>query len=434
MSMSIAHQVAERMNMLPCMIAKSHLMAAAADLKTLAAADSTREMEKAQVAKNDMLAAFGFSRSSPADKPYAFANGIAFIPVTGVLINRFGWSWGGYVTGYNYIRSMLNMALADPDVDRIVFDVNSYGGEVAGCFELVDDIYEARGQKPMLAVIDSNCYSAGYAVASAADRRVITPSGGAGSIGVVCTHVSYEKMLQDWGLEFTLIASGEHKTDGNPYEALSDDVKADIKDRVHKSRVTFAEKVARNLGIEFDAVMATEAQCYRAEDALKIGLVDAVQPPSKAVQAFLNELSGSDDDHEEENDMTAETKPEGKEKVTAPVADQAAIAQAAADARKAERERVSAIISLPEAANRKAQANHIAMNTDMSVEDAKVMLAASAEDKAVESEKKNPFDDKMDNSEHPKVGADTGNTGDDKELDGGDRILADAKAAGLNLG
>jgi ClpP class serine protease len=41
---------------------------------------------------------------------------------------------------------------------------------VAGCFDLVDEIYNARGKKPIHAILTENAYSAAYAIASAADR------------------------------------------------------------------------------------------------------------------------------------------------------------------------------------------------------------------------------------------------------------------------
>ncbi|HCR6545409.1 TPA: S49 family peptidase, partial [Shigella flexneri] len=141
-----------------------------------------------QQMRENLCAAYGVGRPS-ADKPFAFSNGLAIIPIHGTLINRYGGYYYGYVTGYNFIRSQRNAALADPDVEAIIYDVNSNGGEAAGCFELSQEMFDTRGEKPSLAVVDSNCYSAAYALASAADKIVVTPSGGAGSIGVIALHI-----------------------------------------------------------------------------------------------------------------------------------------------------------------------------------------------------------------------------------------------------
>ncbi len=79
--------------------------------------------------------AYGFDdeRDSNARKPFVYQDGVAVIPIHGSLINRFSGSWG-FVTGYNFIQRMLNLALDDDDVDSIVFDVDSPGGEATAGF------------------------------------------------------------------------------------------------------------------------------------------------------------------------------------------------------------------------------------------------------------------------------------------------------------
>ena len=80
-------------------------------------------------------------------RPYIVKAGILHIPVHGVLLNNFGYQFGRYATGYQYIDRAFQRGLADPEVKGIAFVIDSPGGEVAGNFELVDRMYEARGQK-----------------------------------------------------------------------------------------------------------------------------------------------------------------------------------------------------------------------------------------------------------------------------------------------
>ena len=133
-------------------------------LRLLAHANPAEEVASWERRKGEIVAAYGFppnADGSPS-KPFAFSNGVAVIPVHGVLINRFNYSWG-FVTGYNFIRSQMLAAVADADVKLIVFDINSYGGMCAGCDELSDDIYNSRKLKPSVAMVDSACYSAARA-------------------------------------------------------------------------------------------------------------------------------------------------------------------------------------------------------------------------------------------------------------------------------
>lgn len=351
-----------------------HYNGMATDLRDMAMTDPEAARERFLTnGRHELCEAYGFSRREQS-KPFAFANGIAIIPVHGTLINRFGGFYGS-VTGYNFIRTQFNAAMADDDVKAIVFDHNSYGGEAAGCFELSAEIAAGRGKKPMLAMIDSNCYSASYALATAADKIAMIPSAGVGSVGVVAMHVDMSKALADWGITVTFIHSGDHKVDGNPYEALSKDVKADIQMGVNKSRAKFVSVVAGNMGLDEKVVYDTEARTYRADDALKLGLVHAVAVPSVALQSLIN---GDDPDQSGEGAEILNTKEQnmaGEDKDKATV-DQAAV-------QKAERERISGIMNCEEAKGRSKLASHFALNTSMSVDDAKAALGAAASEVAV---------------------------------------------------
>lgn len=428
MPKSMASGVMSRINMRPMMVAPSFIDNVAAAIDCLASAD-TKVENKAQVeGRDEILAMFGHSRSTIADKPYAFVDGLAFIPVSGMLINRFNSSWAGYVTGYNFIRSMLNAAMADPDVKGVVFDMNSYGGEVSGCFELAEDIYATRGIKPTLAVVDSNCYSACYAIASACSKIKITPSGGSGSIGAITSHMSYQRALEEDGVKVTLVYSGSHKADGNPYNDLTDDVKMVMQAGVDATRQKFAATVARNRGLEVQVVLDTEARSYRAEDALALGLVDAIEAPDKVLNAFFNELSSSD--NEQESNMS----------VDATVPSAAGSAESAEAARVAERNRISAIMSCDEAKGRPALANKLALGTSMSAEDAKGILAAAATETpaaAPVAATANAFENAMNSTPNPGIGADQEASAGVKEVkpktSASAILAAQAKATGVDL-
>lgn len=408
----------------------------ASDLQLMAATDPEAAREKfLSNTRHELCEAYGFTRREQS-KPFAFANGIAIIPVHGSLINRFGGYYGS-VTGYNFIRSQFYSAMADDEVKAIVFDHNSYGGEAAGCFELSAEIFEARGTKPLVAMVDSNCYSASFALASAADKIYAIPSAGVGSIGVVAMHVDMSKLMDNWGIAITFIHSGEHKVDGNPYQALSKEVKADIQKGVDKSRAKFVSLVAQNLGMDEKVVYDTEARTYRADEAKEIGLVHAIAVPRAALQSLIDgDDSGKSDDDAistttKEHDMADEQKEGAK------VVDQAAI-------QKAERERISGIMNCEEAKGRSKLANHLAMNTSMSVDDAKAVLANGAiEAAAAAPEAKKPEDQKKDetasrDSSFEKAMGTEGGTGvkPNEEGKGGDgkenaaaRILANYGAA-----
>lgn len=93
-------------------------------------------------------------------KPFEVINGIAIIPVHGPLSKRSGVfdSFFGF-TSYELLSDLLGQALDDSEVNAILLDIDSPGGEVAGLFDLADEIFSARDQKPIWAVANEEPFS-----------------------------------------------------------------------------------------------------------------------------------------------------------------------------------------------------------------------------------------------------------------------------------
>lgn len=439
MSKQLARTAIQGFNNQPSMLAVSHSEYLADTISALSAANAKEENIEAEERRREMMAAFGYE-SLAEDKPFSYADGIAFIPIGGLLINRFSCSWG-WVTGYNFIREQMNAALKDPDVKVIVYDVNSGGGQVAGCFELANEIFASRTVKPSVAVVDASAYSAAYALASSATKIISTPSGGEGSIGVVAMHLDVSRAMNEAGYKVTFIYSGDHKVDGNPYEPLPESVRADIQKSVDTTRQEFVSLVARNRGLDEKSVYDTQARCYSAQEALQMGLIDAIAPPLEAVSAFLNELSGSDNP-DKEKDMSKKAEQPGAEGTTAaPEGAQAAQpaqpvqeAAAPADTRLAERQRIKDIQACEEAKGKSQLANHLALDTELSVDDARKILAAAAPEQAQAAPAgRSAFEAAMDTGKHPEVGAEAEAQGQGEQSAAQRIIAAQALATGKKL-
>jgi signal peptide peptidase SppA len=229
--------------------------------------------------------------SEDRDHGYDLVNGVAVIPIEGTLVqkNYCLRSYSG-MTGYDGIRCAFMHACANPSASAIVLDIDSPGGEVAGCFDLVDLISSARGTKPIWAILTESAYSAAYAIASAADRIVVPRTGGAGSIGVIAVLAEMSGLLKKEGVTVNIIQFGARKADGNPYEALPAEARARFQEQIDKLGELFVETVAENRGISPDAVRGLEAATFMADEALKLKLVDAVMAPEDAFQALLATL------------------------------------------------------------------------------------------------------------------------------------------------
>lgn len=354
-------------------------------------------------------------------KSFIFAGGIAVIPVYGALVHRDNWCTP-WATGYDYISSRVGAAVADDEVQGIILDINSYGGNVSGNFELCEMIYEARARKPIDAIVDSRALSGGYSVASACRKVYATSSGELGSIGVVMMHMSYEEMLKEAGIKATYIFSGKHKVDGNPYQDLPDDVRAAFQASVERSYEEFVALVARNRGIDASVVRGTEARVIEAQEAKDLGLIDEVMPPRAAYAAFLTDLRSSSTQNREANKMANETVQQNAEAVSGDeIARQTAEAkrQGAEEGHKAATARIGAILNCEEANGKSKLAHHLAFNSNMSAEDAKATLAAAAPDaKAPQSDApagRGPLSEALKDQAGKTAGVDGTPEGDDED-------------------
>lgn len=362
-----------------------------------------------------------FDVNFPRDraKPFLFNNGLAFIPMRGTLVHRNGDPWYG-TRGYDDIRREFDAAVADPDVAGIVFDIHSGGGMVYGNFELAEHIRKNRDEKPSLSVVNAGAMSGAYSLGSSAKRMVSTPSGDSGSIGVLTMHVDMSKALEKFGVAISLIHAGEHKVDGNPFNPLPDNVRADMQARLDGMWQKFISTVAVNRGMSEQAVRDTQARVYQADEAVKIGLVDAVMSPQDAIASFRAEVFGSStnenrsttmSDSKKNETVDAGKKDEQVENKTTDTTVDAGKKDEQVDAGAAMQARCADITGCEEAKGREALANHFAFKTNMSVDDAKAALAAAPK-QSTNATGKSPLDTAMDASGG---GADIANNGGDGE-------------------
>jgi signal peptide peptidase SppA len=230
------------------------------------------------------------------DAPYPIVDGIAVIEISGVLIHRGSWiGQSSGQTSYEGIAAQIEAAAKDPSVRGLALEIDSFGGEVAGVFDLADQIRAVRATKPVWAFVAEHAFSAGYALASQADRILLPRTGTVGSIGVVVMHADLSGQLDQDGVRVTLIHSGQHKVEGNPYQPLPESVRDDIQREIDVLRFLFAETVAAGRGdrLSQDAAFATEAATFRGKDAVAVGLADEVTDLARGFAGFRQILSST---------------------------------------------------------------------------------------------------------------------------------------------
>jgi ClpP class serine protease len=257
-----------------------------------AGAEQTTPSARASLFGNDLAQ----RHQRNGSQPYAVIDGIAVIEIAGTLVHRGAWiGQSSGLTSYEGIAAQLQAAMADPGVRGIALDIDSFGGEVAGAFDLADRIRAARLQKPVHAFVAEHALSAGYVLASQADRIILPRTGAVGSIGVVALHTDMSGALDQKGIAVTLIHSGAHKVDANPYQPLPEAVHDQMQRELEVVRFLFAETVAAGRGdrLTLTAALATEAAVFRGADAIAAGLADELADPVAAFRSFAADPRGT---------------------------------------------------------------------------------------------------------------------------------------------
>jgi signal peptide peptidase SppA len=331
------------------------------------------------------------------------ADGVAIIPVLDTLVNRGAWldSRSG-LTSYEGIAAQLRAAGQDPEVRSVLLDISSPGGEAAGMAGLADLIRSVRQTKPVTAFVNDMAASAAYGIASAASEIVISPTSIVGSIGVVMLHADRSGELAAQGVKPTLIFAGSHKVDGNPFEPLSDAVRADLQASVDAHYRQFLDTVAAGRGRKLTADMAraTEARTFIGAEALTLGLADRIASFDELL-ASLSQTTRPSGRNARKGGISMSTEDIAAAAGATPAApiapaqparldalapqSAARLDEAVAAARLEERARIRAIVNCEAAEGREKQALMLATETALSVSEAEKILTASPKESRVEA-------------------------------------------------
>ena len=233
-------------------------------------------------------------------------DGVAVIKVSGPLFryaNLMTRICGA--TSYELLAQDFNKAVQNPNIKGILLDIDSPGGEVNGCSELSDIIYQARGTKPIIAYASGACCSGAYWIASACDKILAADTAILGSIGVVSI---FEKDDEDKTIEIVSSQSPNKRPDINTEEG-----KAKIQARVDELAEVFIAKVARNRGITAVDVVKNfgAGDVSVGQHAVRNGLADGLSSFEDIISSLnqektiMNDITNAEDVRKSERERMA---------------------------------------------------------------------------------------------------------------------------------
>ncbi|RKQ68951.1 ClpP class serine protease [Litorimonas taeanensis] len=196
--------------------------------------------------------------------------------------------------GYDRIAAAHAQAQLDPNVQGIIFELDTPGGLVKGGFEAVDYILQAKAQgaKPVWGIVTGAACSAGYSLAACCDRIIASSTAVTGSIGVMLLLSDNTGFNEKIGIRPVPIHFGDFKGDGGSYKAFDEDERARLYDVIAPVGEVFVAHVARARGLDTADVLAQNANIYTGHAAQTAGLVDIVANPRRARALFSSFLQG----------------------------------------------------------------------------------------------------------------------------------------------
>lgn len=208
---------------------------------------------------------------------------VAVVPVFGGIGQHRGSDyWGGVFS--EELTGMVRQLVDSPNIGAVVLSIDSPGGIVYGIPEAARAIREMKQVKPIFSAVKAQAASAAYWLASSTTKIFAQPSADVGSIGVWTMHVDQSKMLEEWGLDISLISAGKHKVEGHPFGALDDNARAELQRSVDGYYDDFLADVALGRNVSKATVKNDfgEGRMIEAPRAKSLGMIDGI--------ATLNEL------------------------------------------------------------------------------------------------------------------------------------------------
>lgn len=224
--------------------------------------------------------------------PRPVASKIAVIPLSGTITTGDSSLLSGSAITPELVRDYLEKAEADRSVKAIVFRIDSPGGEIAPCQEILWEIERVGKTKTVVVSMGSAAASGGYYISAKADKIVALPTTMTGSIGVISQIMNIEGLLEKLGIEIETFKGGKYKDMYRGLREMKPEEKEIMQGMIDEYYEQFVEVVAEGRGLSEEEVrnLAT-GQMYTGTKAKELGLIDELGDLNTAIN-LTAEIAG----------------------------------------------------------------------------------------------------------------------------------------------
>lgn len=259
------------------------------ELEKIISLHNDLEKIKAEASRKDIheITAILKSEIENMGSLFEIKDGIARIPIIGQLSENPSISaslFGKEQTTYGSIIDNIKKAENDPDVKKIIFEIDSPGGTVSGSDQTAMAIAEIK--KPTEGHIHNMMASAAMWLGAQMDTLIaMTPTAEAGSIGVAAEIIDTSEKDKSNGIKrHTIVSSG---ADNKRPDANTKDGREKIRARINEIHNIFVTRVAEGRGVSEETVREDfgKGGVLIASKALDVGMIDGIMDGGKLITA-----------------------------------------------------------------------------------------------------------------------------------------------------
>ena len=224
--------------------------------------------------------------------PRLAADKIAVISLSGTITAGGSSLFSGSTITPDLVRDYLTRAEEDKSVKAVVLRIESPGGEVAPCQEILWEIEKVKETKFIVVSMGVTAASGGYYISTQADKIVALPTTMTGSIGVIYQVTNIEGLLEKLGIQIEIFKGGKYKDMYWGFRELTPGEEEIMQGMVDEYYEQFIDVVSegRELSKEEVRNLAT-GQIYTGTEAKELGLVDELGDLNTAIDSAA-ELAG----------------------------------------------------------------------------------------------------------------------------------------------
>ena len=215
---------------------------------------------------------------------------VAVVPLWGALSPN--GEYGGTATR-DFAKTVASLA-NDSQIGAIVIRVNSPGGTVVGTMEAQKALLDVRqnSSAPIVASVDHLMASAATWLGTTASEVWMTPSGSAGSIGVISIYSDVSQALEKFGIKLEVMRAPAKKARFSGVEPMTEDMRATMTTRLGEAYADFKRAMADNRKVRIDSIESRfgGGELLNAEESLAAGLVDKIGTFDDLVSSLLSKM------------------------------------------------------------------------------------------------------------------------------------------------